>query len=472
VVLAFVVVVLAGLTVATRSPGAPSLGGPPVSPAALVSPSNAESSSWYCTGQTTGSGPLAGAALILTNTNTRVITGSIMQVSDAGAELTTPISVPARGQLVSAVSPPSSGQWLSESVMLSGGGVAVTQAVQGPDGWSEAPCESSTSQHWYFPIGSTNGSNNMYMALFNPTSTPDVVDLSFVTPAGLTHPINFQGIVLPPGATQVEDVGAFVQNQTTVSTTVAARTGRIVATELQVFSGSAAGLAILAGAPQPERRWAIPLSIEPAGGMSNIAIFNPGPTTEQVTLRARLATGPLAPLTSRVLPDATWILSTSSQTRIPKGDAYSSLIEATGGSGVVVGRGVDAPDGAQSPQVGVTNALDALTFRSPSRLWVVPPPGSAKGPAIAGVIPDHVALANPTGKVERYIVYVMTPSGTRRITSGELSPSAFVSIGNATLFGAGLNPLLVSATSALSVSEDVGPTGTYGVVTMPGIPLG
>jgi hypothetical protein len=39
------------------------------------------------------------------------------------------------------------------------------------------------------------------------------------------------------------------------------------------------------------------------------------------------------------------------------------------------------------------------------------------------------------------------------------------------LTAAGLNPLLVSSSGSVAISEDVAPSGAYGVVTMPGIPL-
>jgi hypothetical protein len=39
------------------------------------------------------------------------------------------------------------------------------------------------------------------------------------------------------------------------------------------------------------------------------------------------------------------------------------------------------------------------------------------------------------------------------------------------LAGAGLNPLLVRASGSVAISENIGPSGAYGVVTMPGIPL-
>ena len=57
----------------------------------------------------------------------------------------------------------------------------------------------------------------------------------------------------------------------------------------------------------------------------------------------------------------------------------------------------------------------------------------------------------------------------RAITSGTLQPHQGLTLGGSTLFGAGLYSLLVRGSGPLSVSEDVGPTAAYGVVTMPGI---
>jgi hypothetical protein len=466
-----VVGVVSGLAIASRSPGTASPGGPPSEPGAEVSAPDAESSAWYCTGQTTASSQLAPGSVMLTSTNTRAVSGSISAVTDSGETVTTAISVPARGQLVADTPAPSSGSWVSQTVILAGGGVAVTQSVHGGTGWNEAPCQSSTSQQWYFPSGITTGSDSLYLSLFNPTSTPDVIDVSFATPAGVTHPINFQGIVLTPDQMQVENVGAFVQNQSRVATTVATRTGRVVASETQVLAGNGSGLAVVPGSPRAERQWSIPQSLELSGGTSSIDVFNPGSTTEDVTVRARLASGPLTPFRVQVLPDSSWVLKTSAQTRIPVGDGYSATIEATGGSGVVVGRMVAAPSSAPTPQAGLSTAVDALSASTPTRLWLVPSPGTAATPVVPGVLPAHLALANSTGQVENYVVDVMTTSGTHAIASGTLGPSASISLGDSILFAIGLNPLLVRANGPMAVSEDVGPTGAYGVVTMPGIPV-
>jgi hypothetical protein len=440
-------------------------------PAALVGALDAESSAWYCTGQTTAAGQLAPGSVVLTNTGTREESGTIAGVTDTGATVEARVSVPARGQLVSGLPVPASGSWLSQVVTLSGGGVAVTQLIHGHVGWSEAPCTSSTSQQWYFPGGLTTSGNALFISLFNPTSTPDVVDLSFVTPGGVTHPIGFQGLVLKAGQTQVVNVGSFVQDQRRVSTSVITRTGRVVASELQLLAGHGSGLAIVPGAPRPERQWTIPQSQEQVGGSSSICVFNPGPTTESVTARAQLASGALAPFAVRLLPDSTWVLPTSGETRIPKGGTYSTTIDATGGPGVVVGRMVTGPPAAPSPQAGLADAVDGLNESSPSRTWVIPSPGSSAAPLAVGVAPDHLALTDTSARTEHYAVYVTAEGRTRTIASGTVAAGASVSLGTSVLSRAGLRPLLVRASGPMAVSEDVGPTGGYGVVTMPGIPL-
>ena len=49
--------------------------------------------------------------------------------------------------------------------------------VEGPSGWSEAPCASTTSTRWYFASGATSNGNSLYVSLFNPTTSVAVVDL-------------------------------------------------------------------------------------------------------------------------------------------------------------------------------------------------------------------------------------------------------------------------------------------------------
>jgi hypothetical protein len=334
-----------------------------------------------------------------------------------------------------------------------------------------APCLSTTSSVWYFPSGRTSNSDGLSLALLNPSPTPVVADLSFVTPSGTVHPINYQGIVIPPGQLQVVNVASEVQNDSTVSTVVTARTGRLVAAEVQTFSGNSAGLSVVPGIPNAEPEWSIPQNQEVSGGSSDIDVFNPGNTAEDVTVHLRLASGPLAPLTNTVPPGTTWVLATSAQTRVPGGAPYSAHIVARGGPGVVVGRTVVAPAIAPAPQAGLANAIEGLGASSPTDLWVVPPPGTTASPVVSGAAPHQLAFSNASGVSAGYSVYAVTPSGFRAIASGGLPSSSFAAVGGSALGAAGLDPVVVSSTEPLSVTMDIGPTGSVGVVSMPGIPL-
>jgi hypothetical protein len=59
----------------------------------------------------------------------------------------------------------------------------------------------------------------------------------------------------------------------------------------------------------------------------------------------------------------------------------------------------------------------------------------------------------------------------KSLARGDLAPSASFSFDPPALGGAGLDPVLVRTSGSTAVSEDVGPTGSDGVVTMPGVPL-
>jgi hypothetical protein len=349
--------------------------------------------------------------------------------------------------------------------------VAVSQWVHGSSGWGVAPCQSSTAANWYFAGGTTANSDGLYVSLLNPTSSPVVVDLAFTTPTGTVHPINYQGLVLPAGRVVVENVGAEVQNASTVSTAVTARTGRVVASELQVFSGSSSGLSVVPGVAQAAAHWAIPQGEENTGGSSEIDVFNPGSTAVAVRVHLRLASGPLAPLSSDVAPGSTWVVATGKQTRIPAGAPYSVIVDASGGTGVVVGRTVLAPGSAAFPQAGVAPGVAGPSMTSPTGEWVVPPPGTSANPVVGGAALKSLALSNPSGAPVTYRVYGMSTSGQRLLASGTLAPGLFSLVPASALSAAGFDPIVVRADGSVGVSEDLAPSGALGVVTMPGLPL-
>ncbi|HVT41698.1 MAG TPA: DUF5719 family protein [Acidimicrobiales bacterium] len=468
-ILLFVVLVIAGVSVAVTARGtsAPTTAG--AAPASLVGASDAESSAWYCAGQSTSAGVSPGF-LVLTNTAARSVTATIASVTDSGATERTAVVVPARGVIVPPIPPMPSGAWEAHTVTVDGGGVAVSQAVASASGWSESPCQSTTASRWYFPGGTTSAGDTLSVSLLNPTVTPVVVDLAVITPTGALHPINLQGVVVPAGAVVDEDLDAVVQNTSTLSTIVSARTGRIVASEVQTFVGTSTGLAIVPGAVAPQAHWSIPQAMEVPSASSEIDVLNPGSTPSRVTVHLRLPSGALAPLTDTVAAGSTWVLATGAQTRIPAGVTYSADVTAEGG-GVVVGRTVDLPGSAAAPQAGLALAVDGASQNSPTTSWVVPPPGTAATPAQAGVVPGSLALLNTSAADEHFEAYAVSSTGQRLLASGTLAPGAATSVTEGILITTTFDPIIVRAGGPMAVSEDLGPTGGMGIVTMPGLPL-
>jgi hypothetical protein len=474
-VAALVIVVVAGVGVAVGVRGTPAPVGAAPTPSALVGAPDAESTAWYCTGQSTAAGAVSPGLLVLTNTTARPITAAITVTSDSGATANTSAAVPGHSVVAPALPAPTSGSWEAETVITSGGGLAVSQTVDAALGWSQAPCQSTTSAAWYFASGSTAASNTLYVSLLNPTSTPVVVDLSFVTPHGTVHPINYQGIVLPAGQVTVENVTTEVQEISSLSTVVTTRTGRVVASEIQGIvdaGGTSGGLSLVPGVAAPQPHWSVPQAQEVPGGQSEIDIFNPGTSSESVTVQVRLPSGPLAPLTDKILPGTTWILQTSAETRIPDNQTYATTVDATGGPGVVVGRLVSLPGSSTPPpQAGVAVAVDGLSSAAPSRQWVVPPPGSSANPAVSGAAPAYLAIFNTSDHSETYDAVATTTTGDHVVATGTLTARTSILVSGSPLDAAGLDPILVRASGPMAISEDVHPSAGFGVVSMPGIPL-
>ena len=280
-------------------------------PRALVGAPDAESTAWYCTGQSTGSG-VAPGFVVLTNTTARTVDGIVTTVTDSDAVVHTAVSVPARGATAPAIPTLSSGSWEGETVTVAGGGVAVTQVVHGASGWSQAPCQSTTAADWYFPGGTTANCGPALRLAAQPHVDARRGRPQLHHPGGLGASHQLPGDRAAAGQVEVENVASEVQNASTVSTVVATRTGRVVAAEVQGFSGTSSGLALVPGAAQPEPHWCIPQSEDVDGGRRRSTSSTPATAPESVTVHLRLASGPLAPLSDTVAPDTTWALATGS----------------------------------------------------------------------------------------------------------------------------------------------------------------
>ena len=222
----------------------------PVQPVSSVAPTSVESSVWYCAGGTPAAGSVAEANLQVVNTTARAVATILERGQRHRRERSIPVTVPPYGQVTEVPGALVAGNFVAATVEVDGGGVLVTQSVASAMGWSEAPCSRSIAAAWYFASGSTVNGGTLAVALYNPTTTEAVVDMTFVTPSGIAEPQPFEGIVVPPGSLAVEEVDRYVQDARSVSTIVTARTGAVVATALQeVSAGGSRGLSLRLGSP-------------------------------------------------------------------------------------------------------------------------------------------------------------------------------------------------------------------------------
>ncbi|MGH9086948.1 MAG: DUF5719 family protein, partial [Acidimicrobiales bacterium] len=440
--------------------------------AVMAAPTTATASSWYCTGASGPGNPVARGTLYMVNSSEKPVKGTLTAYDSTGHRVKESITVPALGQATATPGTIASGAWLASRIDLDGGGVAVHQLVAGPTGWSMAPCSTQAGTSWYFASGATTLGNQLYVSLFNPTKGTAVVDLTFVTGRGGVQPAPFQGLIIQPNAVVTAEVASYVQDQSAVATVVHARSGRVVASELQVHTASGqSGVSLRLGALQPSPQWYVPSSQDATGGTSQLAVFNPTRRPEHVTVATRLASGPVAPLHQTMAPHSTWTLDLGSQTRIPVGTQYALTVDATGG-GVVVDRVAAAPAGAPAPQWGAVTAVAGHATASPTGRWTLPNPALNSVHVEAGAQPSAVVLFNPGDRTVRATVTSLGTGGLPLTGAGtlEVAPHALVVVPAKGIADGGLAALRVTADRPLAATEDVAPAGLAGIVAGSAVP--
>jgi hypothetical protein len=449
---------IAGISALDAEVGTTSTPTPATSPpGAIVAGSAADSSAWYCAGAAAAPSG-SQAALLLTNPGAQGVSGMVQTVAAAGSSGSsqTTFTVPPDQQLTLPVSVGAS------TVSLQGGGVGVTEVVNGPLGWSLGPCASSTSDSWYFAHGSTASGDGMQVVLYNPTPTPAVADVSFVSAsASLIVPPAYQGIPVAPGTVVVENVSDHVPNDLSLATEVTALSGALVAAELEETGAVGnGGMSVVEGANAPRSQWAFAENADTSGGGNVYTILNPGSRTVSVTVSIDLAQGQAAPLVVRVPPQSTAALTAQNETRIPAGTVFGLTFSAAG-SGVVVARNSSVP-GTPLPTTALTPAEAGMSR------WLIPPvpPGQAPG-ALAVVdlaghpvevrivglgLPGHSALAPGSAP------FTLKPGGVLVVSPSPAEP-------------VGLSPVEVEANGPVAVELGVAPATSPGTGEVPAWPL-
>jgi Family of unknown function (DUF5719) len=459
-----------GVGVADRLVHRAAAGATPPAPVSSVAPVDVESSSWYCEGGTAALGSSAVTSVDLVNTSSVAVSGTLSAVSDLGSTASEAITVPALSQIVEVPGLLTGGNFVATTVELDGGGVLVTESVAGPVGWSVSPCSRSTAPVWYFASGSTINGNTLTLSLFNPTTTDAVVDMTFITPAGISVPQPFEGIVVQPRQLVVEHVDAYVQDATSVSSIATARTGAIVASELEsTSSGGVSGLSVRLGVPNLFGQWFLPETVDIPGGATTITVFNPTDRIDRVAVTVHPGTAPPALFTDTIAPRTAWVFDTSSQTRIPAGAAFLTTVSVRSGPGVVVDRTVAGTSSLPSPQFGEVTGLSVGPAEPASSTALFPGPGNPAHPIVLGAQAEVLSVVNPGATPIQASLWALV-AGQGRVALGTMTVPAGSSVAfdRTELGKVGGLPLEVTADHPVLALEDLAPTASAGVVSVLG----
>ncbi|MDQ2725058.1 MAG: DUF5719 family protein [Actinomycetota bacterium] len=384
--------------------------GAPLAQVPVAAPAGALSSSWFCAGATSPSGPAPGS-VVIANSAGRPVTATISLVGDQGPGATSTVTVGANSRSSVPENLPGSSHWEGAAVALSGGAAAVEQEVTGPLGTSSSPCATSGERTWYFATGRTAINASDEITLLNPYPTESVVDLSFTTDQGLEAPAEFQALVVPASGMIGIDLGTHLRRRIRIATVVTARTGRVVAWQTQVVtpvpSGTpvigpngappdaidpaspVAGVALTRGSSSAATSWTWPDGVAGNGIDEQYVIFNPSPGTAQVQLALKLDQGSATPFTLTVGPNEVSTVISDQEARVPAGVTHSAVVRSLNGVPVVAERTVAGASPSTHTGIG-----DLAGERLASKSWLFPA-GSANAKS-----EEWLVLYNPgTGPV-------------------------------------------------------------------------
>ncbi|MGH9226642.1 MAG: DUF5719 family protein [Acidimicrobiales bacterium] len=424
----------------------------------------ARSSAWFCTGATSNTDAAANGTVVVANAASKPLTGTMTVVPSEGDPKQLNLLVPATGRAVVRLVDVVKAPYASALVELDGGEAAVELTAEGPLGETVTPCASSASTTWFFSEGITTRDALEVITLFNPFPEDAVVDLVFNTEEGEVTPQALTGLSVRGRGMTAITVGEHVQRRESVATRISARAGRLVASRLQTFDGSAGrkGMSVGLGAAAPGDAWFFPEGFLADGLTERFQIFNPSTQEAEVRVELALEQGEAEPIVLTVPPESRITLAANDEARIPKNVAHAVTVRSTGEVDVVVERTIDAVSPA--PRTGLSITMGA---RVPATRWIV----------AAGQSDDAnetwLVLHNPGTRAARITVTVL--DGTAHVPPSldglVVGPRQRRAVKLANSVRPGATPMLVSSDTAIVVERDSYKTRTIGTAMGPGIPL-
>jgi hypothetical protein len=235
-------------------------------------------------------------------------------------------------------------EWVSALVELDAGGVVVEHTVAGPHGVDVAPCSPAASDRWFFADGGTTTDARAVLFLFNPFPEDAIVDLAFATESGRVVPIGVQAVVVPGRSLVPIGLNDHVLRRRAISTSVVARTGRIVVDLVQTYDGSAGrrGLALVLGTPSTATLWHFAEGYTGPGIVERYQLYNPNTRDAVVTIELSLEQGSTEPVEVTVPAVGRATVRLGEEQGVPVGVPHAATVRSTNDVGIVVQRSLDA----------------------------------------------------------------------------------------------------------------------------------
>ena len=347
---------------------------------------DAEGGVWYCGEGTSMPGEFADHSVIVANPTDTPMTAAVSvfpatpagSVSASAAPREVTLAVAGKSEAFLRLAEVVESQYTAALVEIDSGQAIVEQRVQGPTGMDIMPCATRSSAVWHFAAGSTRRDARLVFALFNPFPDRAVVRFTFSTDEGIRKPQTLRGVLVPARSLVVVNAADVVPRFSSVSTTIEAQAGRIVAGRLQLFDGAEGleGLTAGPGIPEPRMQWVFPAGPADSGMVEHIVLYNPSEQEASAHVGIRLdssdSRSALAPFEVSVPPRQQIALvfgdvgsypvppapfSYSAASSLPDGVGFWTAVQVYNGVPIVAERVAAAP--ALSSSAGVATAAGA-----------------------------------------------------------------------------------------------------------------
>jgi hypothetical protein len=338
--------------------------------------------------------------------------------------------------------------------------VVVEHTVR-ESGVATGPCATEPGTQWFLPVGTTVAGAQQWLTLFNPFGDDATVDVVFDTSNGRREPEQLTGFTVPRRSRVSVPVHDFIFREERVSTTVRARSGRIVAEQSLEIVEDGAGTSLSLGAVAAAPTWVLPGGRAASGTGRRLVVMNPGDVDVDVDVRALTNDGTIVepqvvhvPRRSAADFDVTGL--------VPSGVTAAFVVETGSARGVVVGDFLTYDDvevddtvvGDIATTLGVSRAAQSWAFATtlgdaPAARILVANPGLE--PATVDV---QVLVAGDAEVPERGRQLEVAPGRTAVVVVRRSGPDGAVT---------------VTASRDVAVSR-LAAAGDRGVTIEPGVP--